>query len=161
MSRGMTGQEPDPEQVYADIFDHPRHVSKRHPPMSLQDRAAQFAPFAALTGYEDMIGEEARPVDRRIELSEEEIRVLNETVARLQQALENGETPKAEITWFIPDPLKAGGRYETAAETIRRIDTVRGVLILARTEGRGNSYAEIPLRDLLEIHESPSPAGGG
>ena len=150
MSRGMTGQEPDPEQVYADIFDHPRHVSKRHPPMSLYDRAAQFAPFAALTGYEDMIGEEARPVDRRIELSEDETRML-----------ENGETPKAEITRFIPDPLKAGGRYETAAETIRRIDTVRGVLILARTEGRGNSYAEIPLRDLLEIHESPSPAGGG
>ncbi len=62
MTKGITGKEPDPKIVYADIIDMPHHQSLAHPHMSLYDRAAQFAPFAALTGYEDMINEEAKKV---------------------------------------------------------------------------------------------------
>ena len=68
MTKGITGREPDPEIVYADIFHLPRPVSERHPPMSLQDRAAQFAPFAALSGYHDMIEEEAQLVNNKTEI---------------------------------------------------------------------------------------------
>lgn len=60
MAQGIKGKEPDPSIVYADIIDMPHHVSTKHPHMSLHDRAAQFSPFAALSGYEDMIDEEAR-----------------------------------------------------------------------------------------------------
>lgn len=70
MTKGITGTEPDPEIVYADIFRLPRHVSDHHPQMSLYDRAAQFAPYAALTGYDDMVREEARQHERRIEESD-------------------------------------------------------------------------------------------
>ena len=66
MSRKITGREADPEVIYADIFRLPHHVSDRHPQMSLHDRAAQFAPYAALTGYDDMVSEEARQTDSNI-----------------------------------------------------------------------------------------------
>ena len=65
MTKGITGREPDPRVVYADIIDHPHHVSDHHPRMSPHDRAAQFAPFAALSGYEEMIAETARSVGDR------------------------------------------------------------------------------------------------
>ena len=63
MTKGITGKEADPEIVYADIFDLPRHVSDHHPPMSLYDRAAQFAAYKTLSGFEDMVNERARLVD--------------------------------------------------------------------------------------------------
>ena len=72
MTKGLTGKEPDPEIVYADIFRLPHHVSDHHPPMSLRDRAAQFSPFAALSGYEELVSEEARRTTDRIESGEEQ-----------------------------------------------------------------------------------------
>ena len=155
MSKGITEKEPDPEIVYADIFRHPHWQSPARPSMSLYDRAAQFAPFAALTGYEDMIGEEARITDRRIEPGEAEADALNETLARLQAALRKGEKPTVSITRFVPDPLKAGGKYETITDAVKRIDTVRGRIVLVRTEGYGDRNIEISLPDILEIRDSP------
>ena len=97
MTKGITEREPDPREVYGDIIDHPHWESPTHPPMSLYDRAAQFAPFAALSGYDDMIGEEARLVDNRIELSEEETEELNRKLSRMDemigQALELAAAP--------------------------------------------------------------------
>ena len=72
MSRGIKDQKEDAREVYADIIDHPHWQSPTRPHMSLYDRAAQFSPFAALTGYDDMVTEEARTVDRKIELDESE-----------------------------------------------------------------------------------------
>ena len=152
MTKGIRENEPDPEIVYADIFSLPRHVSQKHPAMSLYDRAAQFAPSAALTGYDAMIGEEARLVGRRIEPGDAETEALNEAAARLRRILDSGKKPLAEITWFVPDPLKAGGTYETVTERVRRLDPVRGKIVLSRTEGYGNSSVEISLSDVLEIH---------
>ncbi len=66
MAKGIINKEPDPRIVYADIIDLPHHQSSTHPHMSLYDRAAQFAPFAALTGYDDMITQEARKINDSI-----------------------------------------------------------------------------------------------
>ena len=152
MSKGITGKEPDPEIIYADIFNHPHWVSPKHPPMSLYDRAAQFSAYKALSGYEDMIGEEARLVDNKIELSEEERDHLNQKLNLIADVIADGTRPELAITYFIPDPLKAGGRYETIQETIRKIDTVEQKLILEKTVGIAGSRMEIKISDVLEIH---------
>jgi len=152
MTRGITEKEPDPEIVYADIIRLPRHVSDHHPQMSLYDRAAQFAPFAALTGYDEMVSEEARLVDRRIELGEEELSELDRKLARLLRLLGRGEKPTVSVTYFIPDPLKAGGRYETVTERIRKVDSVGKKLILDRKVGTAGSYMEILMADVLDLY---------
>ncbi len=152
MSKGITSKEPDPEIVYADIFHHLHHVSTKHPSMSLYDRAAQFSAYKALSGYEDMIGEEARLVDNKIELSEEEREQLNQKLNLITDVIADGTRPKLSITHFIPDPLKAGGRYETVREIVRKIDTVEQKLILEKTVGIAGSHMEICIADVLEIH---------
>ena len=151
MARGITGKEPDPREVYADIIDHPHWQSPTRPPMSLYDRAAQFAPFAALTGYEDMIGEEARLVDNRIEPGEEELAELNRKLAGIREAISRGETPRAAITYFEQDPLKPGGVYETVTERIRRVDETAGTVRLDRKATDAGTWMEIRIGDILEI----------
>ena len=101
MTKGITGKEPDPREVYGDIIDHPHWESPTHPPMSLYDRAAQFAPFAALSGYDDMIDEEARLVDNKIELSDEELEELNRKLSRINESINQGNPPAAIITYFV------------------------------------------------------------
>ena len=151
MTKGITGKEPDPVEVYGDIINHPHWQSPTRPHMSLYDRAAQFAPFAALTGYDDMIGEESRLVDNRIELGETEVSALNDALSRVQSALNDGHRPKVTVTRFIPDPLKPGGRYETTTEAVRKVDPVGGKLILERKVGISGSYAEIMIDDILSL----------
>lgn len=153
MTRGITGREADPRVVYADIIDLPHPVSRKHPPMPLPDRAAQFAPFAALAGYEDMISEETRQTDEKIELGEDALSQLNQALEEISRALDRGERPRREITWFVPDVLKAGGSYTTAREEIRRLDPVARRLIFARTEGPAGSFVSVGLDQLLEIRE--------
>ena len=146
MTKGIMGKEPDPREVYADIIGHPHHVSDHHPAMSLYDRAAQFSAYKALSGYEDMVNEEARTVDQMMEPGEDQVSELN---AQLQ-ALTPGTA--AVITFFVPDPLKAGGKYVTVTEEIRHVDAAGGKIVLNRKEGRGGSRVEIPLEYVLEIH---------
>ena len=100
-------KEQDKEKNYEDIINLPHHVSPVHPSMPLSDRAAQFAPFAALTGYGDVIKETARQTDRKPELTEEEKQELD---YKLQMAVSlPGEKPAVTITYFVPDKKKAGG----------------------------------------------------
>jgi hypothetical protein len=106
MTKGITEKEPDPRVIYADIIDLPHHQSPTRPHMSLYDRAAQFAPFAALTGYDDMVAEEARIVENKVELSETEIDLLNQKLSLIADVIEKGEKPKVTITYFVPDQLK-------------------------------------------------------
>ena len=115
------------DNPYADIIDLPRPVSRTHPRMPLLNRAAQFAPFAALTGYGDVIEETARLTDRRIELSESEQAELNDRLSALAQRL----PAEATLTWFVPDGRKDGGRYESKTLTVRRIQPGEGRLVLA------------------------------
>ena len=152
MARRITDKEKDPRVVYADIIDHPHWQSKTHPHMSLYDRAAQFSPFAALTGYNDMINEEARIVDHKVELEEADLEQLNRELNLINEVIISGTLPTAAITYFIPDPLKSGGKYETVIGQIRKIDTARRKLVFMNRKGYANLNFEIDMRDILEIH---------
>ena len=152
MTEGIRKNEPKAREVYADIIDHPRWQSPTRPHMSLYDRAAQFAPFSALTGYDDMVNEEARTVDQKIELDETALEGLNQKLNLVNDVIRDGIHPTLSITYFVPDPLKAGGRYDTVTEEIRKIDVVRGKVVLMRTEGKAGINVEIDINNILEIH---------
>lgn len=127
---------------YRDIIALPHRVSATRPQMPLRDRAAQFSPFAALTGYEDVIDETARLTDSRIELSESKQAELNE---KLQIILENiSERPEVKITYFVPDKRKSGGAYETAVGFVKHIDECALTVIF--TDNR-----TIPIADIYSI----------
>ena len=120
---------------YDDVINKQHPTSKKHPRMSNMNRAAQFAPFAALTGYEESIEETARLTDRRIELSEDNIEELNAKLNFIQERIK--ERPEVTITYFQPDERKEGGAYITVTGKVRRIDEVNRVLVFedGRTVG--------------------------
>ena len=102
---------------YEDIVNLPHHVSKKHPAMSLEQRAAQFAPFAALTGYDAAIAETARRTDEMISLSDTALEELNR---KLMDAL--SADLEVTITYFVPDKRKTGGSYAEASGRIRKVE---------------------------------------
>ena len=110
--------------------------------MPLIDRAAQFAPFAALTGYGDAIDETARITDIRPDLDEQQLAELNE---RLLQIMAEPNAV-ARITYFVPDEKKSGGRYEQAEGVIKKIDEIAKVIVMDGGE-------KIPLSDIIELNE--------
>lgn len=127
---------------YDDIIHLPHHQSKTRPHMSLADRAAQFSPFAALTGYDDEVKEAARVTDEKIELSEEMRGGLDEKLQILREHM--GEDLQASFTYFQQDMKKAGGSYVTVTGNVKRIDEYEKKIIL--TDG-----LQIPIEDVLEI----------
>ena len=108
------------EHRYDDIINLPHHQSRERAHMSLHDRAAQFAPFAALTGHSAAIRETARLTDKEIELSESECNMLNQSIALLLEHI--GEHPYVSITYFVHDTYKDGGKYITHSGTIKSWD---------------------------------------
>ena len=107
------------KKEYEDIIGLPHHISTVHPQMSLYDRAAQFSPFAALTGHEAAIRETARLTEEQAELDEDRKEELNE---KLQELMAHaGEYPTVAVTYFKPDDRKEGGKYETVTGTFRKI----------------------------------------
>lgn len=113
---------------YDDIINLPHHVSSKHPRMDLIDRAAQFSPFAALTGYDAAIKETGRLTDRRIELDENEKAILNEKMQIIMEAYE--EKPEVTITFFAPDEKKTGGKYCCVTGIVKKIDVHERVIVL-------------------------------
>lgn len=112
---------------YNDIINLPRHISEKRQRMSNHDRAAQFMPFAALTGFGAMINETSRLTSEKHELNGEELRLLNQ---RLNLIIENiREKPEISVTYFINDKKKNGGRYETFSGSVRRVDTFNKEII--------------------------------
>ena len=111
---------------YEDIRNHERYQLKHHTPMSLESRAAQFAPFAALVGYDEEIGEAARSTDGREELSEDAIDALNQAFQKLLEHKE--ERPLVTVTYFQPDAKKDGGRYMTYTGNFRFYDAEKRVM---------------------------------
>ena len=105
---------------YVNLIEIPHPVSVRHPHMQIGDRAAQFAPFAALTGYGDAIDETARYTDSKIELDENEKDKLDRTLAVLQEKIK--EQPAVTVTYFVPDERKSGGKYITVSKLLNKID---------------------------------------
>ena len=113
---------------YSDIINLPHHVSRNHPPMPMMNRAAQFAPFAALTGYEAVIQETGRLTDDFIELSDDDKERLNQKIAELLERIE--DNPSVTITYFKPDSRKAGGSYSTVSGCLKGVDDIQQLLLL-------------------------------
>ena len=97
------------------------------PPMSIEDRAAQFSPFAAVVGYDDAVEETARYTDSMVELSEDEIVLLNGALAKLRESID--EKPQIRFSYFVPDAKKDGGEYVSKNGIVKRIDEYENVLI--------------------------------
>lgn len=131
---------------YEDIIDLPHYVSKKHPRMSTMARAAQFAPFAALTGYEDAINETARFTDQKMELDENKKAELDEKMGYLLENLKKPveEREQVTFTWFQKDARKEGGTYIDCTEKIKRINTyTQRVTMMDETQ--------IAMEDIVEI----------
>lgn len=112
---------------YDDIIDLPHPVSAKHPRMSLLERAAQFSPFAALSGYEDAIDETARQTQTFMELDEDEKERLDETLQQIRQQLD--KHPAVKLTYFEPDERKEGGAYQTMGGNVRKLDEYEKTLV--------------------------------
>ncbi|MCI6637108.1 MAG: YolD-like family protein [Lachnospiraceae bacterium] len=112
------------EFPYEDIVNLPHPVSHHHVPMPLLQRAAQFAPFAALTGYDEVIEETARQTDDRVTLSESEIVEIDRKLQVLEEMMEQGKEPLPEVsvTYFLPDQRKEGGSYQNVKGRVEKID---------------------------------------
>ena len=130
---------------YDDIISLPHHISSKHPRMPLIDRAAQFSPFAALTGLGAALDETARLTDARIELSEERKEEINLALRRLQEQIASGEAPRVKITCFCPDDKKSGGAYRTVAGVVKKVDEFEKMLILR--DGERIPFWDIALID--------------
>lgn len=127
---------------YDRIIDLPHYVSHKRSPMTRINRAAQFSPFTALTGYEDAVSETARLTDTKIELTEESRAELDRKQQKLAEMLH--EHPTVTVTYFLPDSKKCGGSYQTVTAPLRGVDSVERLLRL----GNGNS---ISLDDILDL----------
>lgn len=110
------------QQDYEDIIHLPHPVSSRHPQMSMADRAAQFSPFAALTGYGDAVREKARFTEGKPELSEEEKRNLDDKLEQIYALC--GQRPEVRLRYFVPDGKKDGGSFREITGVIRKADAV-------------------------------------
>lgn len=142
----------DPKVVYKDIIHYPHHQSLTRAHMSLYDRAAQFSAFDALAGYSDMITEEARITDSEIALDENAIELLNQKLSLIADVIEDGYHPEITFTVFVPDQLKAGGKYERITEAVKKIDTIENRVILMKKETRTGINLSIELSRIAAIH---------
>ena len=130
-----------PEQ-YDDIINMPHHVSQSRSQMPRHNRAAQFAPFAALTGYEDALDESARHTDEKAELCEDDAEELNEKIRLLGVRL--AAEPYCRVTYFVPERHKSGGSYVTVSGNVRLIEEATRQLVFC-------GGLRIPLGDIVEI----------
>ena len=128
---------------YDDILYLDRPISKNHKQMSVYERSAQFAPFSALTGYEESISEAGREVDLRIELSYDKIEEISHSLSIIAQII--ASNPTVKITYFKKDKSKDGGEYITITERVKKLDSVNKKLILI-------GATIIPFEDIIDIN---------
>ena len=127
---------------YDDIINLPHYVSKKRPQMSIEDRSAQFAPFAALTGYDEKVKETARLTDRKIELEDGQKEILNNKLLYILENIE--EKPEITFTYFIKDTKKSGGKYIEKTGIARKIDMVEQYIQLI-------DKSKIYIDDIIDI----------
>ena len=151
MAIGLRGDEPDARQEYADIIDMPHHQSSIHPHMSIYDRAAQFMPFAALSGYDEMIHEETRTTDSKKELDDFITDVISQKLNIISNAIISGNYPVVDITYFVPDSNKEGGKYITSKVKIKRIDLINRKVMLMRSIEGSHANCTIDIANITDI----------
>ena len=127
---------------YNEIINLPHHVSKTRPQMPMSDRAAQFAPFAALTGYDAAIKETGRLTDEKIEMDEEALNILNMKFQILVDSLD--DEPEVTFTYFKPDERKAGGAYIEVTGTVKKVDDFERLIVM-------HNGTKMPMDDILNI----------
>ena len=127
---------------YNEIMNLPHHVSKTRPQMAMSNRAAQFAPFAALTGYDDAVKETGRLTDDKIELEESSLNELNAKIQLLRENL--ADAPEITFTYFKPDNRKAGGAYLTTTGTVKKLDDYERQIVL-------QDGTKLPMDDILDM----------
>ena len=127
---------------YNEIINLPHHVSKTRPQMPMSDRAAQFAPFAALTGYDAAIKETGRLTDEKIEMDEEALNILNMKFQILVDSLD--DEPEVTFTYFKPDERKAGGAYLGVTGTVKKVDDFERLIVM-------QNGTKMPMDDILNI----------
>ena len=127
---------------YDDIINLPHHVSPTRQRMSMHDRAAQFAPFAALVGYDDAVAETARLTEARSELDEQEQRTINEHLAYIADHIH--EQPEVRIKYFVPDNRKSGGRIVLISGKVKKISATDGTIVMA-------DGCKIQLSDIVDL----------
>lgn len=127
---------------YNEIINLPHHVSKTRPQMPMSDRAAQFAPFAALTGYDAAIKETGRLTDEKIEMDEEALSILNMKFQILVDSLD--DEPEVTFTYFKPDERKAGGAYLEVTGTVKKVDDFERLIVM-------QNGTKMPMDDILNI----------
>jgi len=127
---------------YGDIIHLPHHVSDKRPRIPMVSRAAQFSPFAALTGYDAAIRETGRLTDRRIELSEEQLQELDRKQQLLMENIR--DCPEVSVTYFVPDERKQGGAYITITGRVKRINPYTRAMTLT-------DQTSIPMDEILEL----------
>lgn len=130
------------KSIYDEIMSLPHHVSKTRPQMSMSDRAAQFSPFAALTGYDAAIKETGRLTDEKIELGEEALNILNMKFQILVDSLD--DEPEVTFTYFKPDERKAGGAYIEVTGTVKKVDDFERLIVM-------QNGTKMPMDDILNI----------
>lgn len=128
--------------LYDDIINMPHHVSTRHPQMPMIDRAAQFSPFAALTGYDAAIAETARLTEEKRELSEEQKQIISRQLHELKARLKTD--PSVTVVFFQADGRKSGGSYETITGTAKKVDEYLGALEMS-------NGIVIPFKDIMSL----------
>ena len=127
---------------YDDIINLPHHVSATRPQMSMLDRAAQFSPFAALTGYDAAIKETGRLTDEKIIMDEEALNMLN---MKFQILIDNlFDEPEVTITYFKPDERKSGGAYIELIGIVKKFDEFERQIMM-------QDGTKIPMDDILNI----------
>ena len=127
---------------YDDIINLPNHISLKHPRMSIEARSAQFAPFAALTGYNDAVKETERLTDKRIEIDDNLKQILNN---KLNYILENiDKKTLIIITYFIPDNKKEGSKYIEKTGIIKKVDIINQYIYLY-------DKTKIPIKEIINI----------
>ena len=114
---------------YEDIINLPHHRSKTHAHMSMQERAAQFSPFSALTGHEEAVKETARLTDKKLILSDDEKLLLNRKLSFISENL--SQDFEYSFTYFVPDERKSGGAYKSRQASVKKLDSLQGFLILS------------------------------
>ena len=127
---------------YEDIINLPHHTSKKHPRMSLEARSAQFAPFAALTGYDEILIETARLTNEKIEIDETIKVIIDSKLQLIKEHIK--EMPLVTFMYFVPDLKKEGGKYVTLTGNVRKIDEYSNVVVL-------EDKTEIPINDIIDI----------
>ena len=130
------------KEDYSDIINLPHHVSKNHPQMPMEARAAQFAPFAALTGYDTVIHETARQTDKQVELEEYDNERLNRLFSELMDSLE--EHPMVTVSYFKSDEHKAGGAYVTVMGQLKKVDTYEQLMVM-------ENGTAIPIGNIMDL----------